>query len=144
MNVIGEEDIGHQEYDPDMSNPLFVLAPCPVESRPEGTPRLWGNIKINVTPGSLAYRIYRQDEIVEPYSCNFELNPEYKEILEKSGVKISGITENRGTSIIEFPDRTFYIATAYQPQLSSEESNPHPLITAYLEAVINHKKVKAE
>jgi CTP synthase len=142
MNVIGEEDVGHQEYDPDISNPIFILASCPVETRPEGAPRLWGNLKIKVTPASLAYRIYRQDEIEEPYSCNFELNPGCKEMLEKSGVRISGVTESGGTSIIELPDRTFYIATGYQPQLSSEESNPHPLIAAYLEAAINHKKEK--
>jgi CTP synthase (UTP-ammonia lyase) len=142
MNVIGEQDVGHQEYDPDILNPLFILASCPVESRPEGAPRLWGILKIKVTPASLAYRIYRQDKIEEPFSCNFELNPEYKEVLEKSGAKISGVTENGGVSIIEFPDRAFYIATGYQPQLSSEESNPHPLILAYLEAVISHKKEK--
>lgn len=144
MNVIGEKDIGHQEYDPDISNPLFRLASCPVESRPEGTPRLWGNIKIKIIAGSLAYRVYRQEEIEEPYSCNFEMNPEYKEILEKCGVKISGTTENGSASIIELPDHTFYVATGYQPQLSSEESNPHPLISAYLEAVMKHKKVIVE
>jgi CTP synthase (UTP-ammonia lyase) len=142
INVVGEEDVGHQEYDPDISNPLFILAPSPVESRPEGTPRLWGNLKVKVRPASLAYRIYRQDEIEEPYACNFELNPDYKEMLEASGVKICGVTENGGTSIIEIPDRTFYIATGYQPQLKSEESNPHPLIAAYLEAAIKYRKEK--
>ena len=142
MNVIGKEDMGHQEYDPDISNPLFILASCPVETRPEGAPRLWGNLKVKVKPSSLAYRIYRQDEIEEPYSCNFELNPEYKEMLEKRGVKISGVTESGGVSIIEVPDRAFYLATGYQPQLSSEERNPHPLIEAYLEAVIKNKKEK--
>jgi CTP synthase (UTP-ammonia lyase) len=142
MNVIGEQDVGHQEYDPDIVNPLFILASCPVESRPEGAPRLWGNLKIKITAASLAYRIYRQDEIEEPYSCNFELNSEYQGVLEKSGAKISGVTENGGTSIIELPDHAFYIVTGYQPQLSSEGSNPHPLILAYLEAVITHKKEK--
>ena len=145
MNVVGEQDIGHQEYDPDdISNPLFIPASCPVETHPEGTPRLWGNLKIKVRPASLVYRIYRQDEIEEPFACNFELNPEYKEILEKSGVKICGATENGGVSIIEVPDRAFYIGTGYQPQLSSEENNPHPLIAAYLEAAIKHKKEKEE
>ena len=144
MNVIGEQDVGHQEYDPDISNPLFILASCPVETRPEGTPRLLGNLTIKVMPDSLAFRIYQQAEIVERYSCNFELNPEYKGVLEKSGAKISGVTESGGTSIIEVPDRAFYIATGYQPQLSSEESHPHPLITAYLGAAINHRKEKED
>ena len=144
MNVIDKQDVSHQEYDSDISNPLFILASCPVETRPEGAPRLWGNLKITVLPDSLAFKIYRQAEIEEPYSSNFELNPEYQEALGKGGAKISGVTENGGVSIIEVPDHAFYIATGYQPQLSSGESNPHPLITAYLEAVINHKKEKED
>jgi len=144
MNVIGKQDVGYQEYDSDISNPLFILASCPVETRPEGAPRLWGNLKIKVLPDSLAFKIYRQVEIEEPYSCNFELNPEYNEALGKGGAKISGVTENGCVSIIEVPDRAFYIITGYQPQLSSGESNPHPLITAYLESVINYKKEKQE
>lgn len=144
MNVIGEPDIGHQEYDPDISNPLFVLASHPVEARPEGTPRLWGNLRIRIAPASIAYRIYRQDEIEEPYSCNFELNPEYREALEKRGLKISGTTASGSAGVIEVPDHAFYIATGYQPQLSSEENNPHPLIVAFLKAAINYQKEKKE
>jgi CTP synthase (UTP-ammonia lyase) len=144
MNVVGKQDVGHQEYDPDISNPLFILASCPVETRPEGAPRLWGNLKIKVLPESLAFKIYRQAAIEEPYSCNFELNPEYREVLEKSGARICGVNENGIASIVEFPDRTFYITTGFVPQLSSGEGNPHPLITAYLEAAINYKKEKEE
>ncbi len=134
MNVTGQLEVGHPEYAPDISSPLFVLATCPVESRPEGAPRLWGNLKIKVLPGSMAHRIYGQIEIEEPYTSNFELNPDYREILEKSGVKISGVNEDGAAGIVEFPDRPFYITTGFTPQLSSGENNPHPLITAYLKA----------
>jgi len=144
MNVVGNQDVGHQEYDPDISNPLFILASCPVEARPEGAPRLWGNLKITVLADSLAFKIYRQAEIEEPYSCNFELNPEYKEALEKGGAKICGVNKNGTASIVEFPDHAFYVTTGFVPQLSSGESNPHPLITAYLEAALNRKKEKEE
>ena len=144
MNVTGRQDVGHPEDDSDISNPLFILASCPVESRPEGAPRLWGNLKIKVLPESLVSRIYRQVEINEPYSCDFELNPEYKEVLEKSGAKICGVTESGGASIIEFPERAFYIATGFMPQLRSDENNPHPLLVAYLEAVIKYKKEKED
>ena len=140
MNVTGQSDVGHPEYDPDISSPLFVLATCPVETRPEGAPRLWGNLKIKVLPESLAHKVYRQFEIEQPYSCNFELNPDYTEILEKSGARICGVNENGTASIVEFPDRAFYITTGFVPQLSSEENNPHPLIMAYLEAAKKYRK----
>ena len=140
MNVAGQQDLGHPEYDPDISSPLFVLATCPVETRPEGAPRLWGNLKIKILPDTLSHRIYGQFEIEEPHSCNFELNPDYKEILEKSGAKICGVSANGTASIVEFPDHSFYVTTGFLPQLTSEEHNPHPLIVAYLEASKNYQK----
>jgi len=42
---------------------------------------------------------------------------------------------------IESPVHSFYVATLFQPQLSSREDKPHPLFIAYLQAVANfHRK----
>ena len=139
MNVADQRDVGHPEYDPEISSPLFVLATCPVENRPEGTPRLYGKLKIRVMPGTLSQRVYEQNDIEEPFSCNFELNPDYTEMLEKSGARISGFNENGIAGIVEFPDNTFYIATGFVPQQSSAKDNPHPLILAYLEAAKDYR-----
>jgi CTP synthase (UTP-ammonia lyase) len=35
---------------------------------------------------------------------------------------------------IELPRHRFFVATLFQPQLSSTAEEPHPLILAYLEA----------
>jgi CTP synthase (UTP-ammonia lyase) len=140
MNVIDEKDVGHPEYDPDISRPLFVLARCPVESRPEGAPRIWGNLNIKISTESMAYRTYGREAITEAFTSNFELNPDYREILEKSGARICGVDENDRTSIIEFPGSTFYIIAGFVPQLSSREDIPHPLVTAFLDAAIEYNR----
>jgi CTP synthase (UTP-ammonia lyase) len=140
MNVIDEKEVGHPEYDPDISHPLFVLASCPVENRPEGAPRLWGNLRIKLATESLACRIYGCEEISEAFTCNFELNPEYREILESGGARICGTDEHDRTFLIEFPGHTFFIITGFQPQLSSEEGKPHPLVTGFLEAAITYRQ----
>lgn len=36
------------------------------------------------------------------------------------------------TRILELPQNKFFIATLFQPQLSSTRENPHKLIHAYL------------
>ena len=140
MNVTDEKDVGHPEYDPDVSRPLFVLASCPVESRPEGAPRIWGSLKIKISTESMAYRIYGREEISEEFTCNFELNPDYRGILEESGARICGVDENDRASLIEFPDRTFFIIAGFVPQRSSEEGSPHPLITAFLDAAAEYNR----
>jgi CTP synthase (UTP-ammonia lyase) len=112
-----------------------------VPERPDGAPRLWGKLKIAVTPDSLAFSIYQQSEVVEAFNCNFELNPEYRETIEASGLKVSGVSEDCGTRIVELPGHRFFLATAFQPQLTSEIARPHPLIIAYLKAALDFNKI---
>jgi len=111
-----------------------VLASCPVDSRPEGSPRLWGKLRIKVSAGSLASRIYRKTEVSGPFNCNYELNPKYREQMESAGLKVSGVSEDGGARIVELPGRDFFIATGFLPQLDSGVNKPHPLIVAYLKA----------
>jgi CTP synthase len=127
--VAGLKGAGSLEEDPETAIPLLVLASCPVDNRPSGAPRLWGYT------GTLAYSIYRQPEIEEAFNCNYELNPEFREKLEASGLKVSGVSENGGARIIELPSHPFFLATGFLPQISSTEENPHPMIMAFLSAV---------
>ena len=82
----------------------------------------------------MAFRIYKKTEVSEPFNCNYELNPKYREKMESAGLKVSGVSEDDGARIVELPGRDFFIATGFLPQLASEANKPHPLIVAYLEA----------
>jgi len=124
-------------YDPDTLTPLIVLVSCPVTDRPEGAPRLWGKLKIKVSPDSLAFRIYQQSDIEEVFNCNYELNQAFQGMIAETGLRITGLGDNGEARIVELAEHRFFLATSYLPQLSSEEGRPHPLIVAYLEAVIN-------
>jgi CTP synthase len=117
-----------------------VLAACPVDNRPAGAPRLSGQLKIKVSKDSLAYQIFGKTEISEPFTCNYELNPEYRGKLEAAGLKVSGVSADGGARIIELPDHTFFIGTGFVPQLASEPGHPHPLIVAFMEAAVQYKK----
>jgi len=117
-----------------------VLVSCPVDNRPDGAPRLYGRLKIRVNTSSLAFRIYKQTEIKEAFNCNYEMNPDFKNIMEAKGLKISGVSEDGGARIIELPGHPFFIAAGFVPQSSSEPAHPHPLIVAYLEAALQYKK----
>ena len=88
----------------------------------------------------MAFRIYKKSEVEEAFNCNYELNPDFRGTLESRGLRVSGVGEDGGIRIVELPDHRFFIATAYQPQLTSEATHPHPLIVAYLEAAINYRR----
>jgi CTP synthase (UTP-ammonia lyase) len=67
------------------------------------------------------------------------LNPAYAPTLEDGGMRISGTSEDGGTRIVELPDHPFYLATGFLPQYRSAESQPHPLVAAFLEAAAGDK-----
>jgi CTP synthase len=138
--MAGLKEAGHLEIDPSTPQPLLVLAACPVDNRPAGAPRLSGQLKIKIREDSLAFKIYREMNVAEPFTCNYELNPAYRGRLEAAGLKVSAVSADGGARIIELPDHDFFIGTGFVPQLASEPGRPHPLIAAFLEAALKYKK----
>ncbi len=84
----------------------------------------------------MAYGVYQRAEVEEAFNCNYGLNPELQPKLEAAGLQITGTDEKGEARIIELPGRRFFLATAFQPQLSSEEARSHPLIVAFLKAAL--------
>lgn len=110
-----------------------------MDDRPESKPRLSGSLEIETVPGSQAGRIYGRSLVKESFNCNYELNPEYRGILEFSGMKVGGISRDGGVRIIELLDHTFYLATGFLPQIMSRPERPHPLVVAFLTAAMAAK-----
>jgi CTP synthase len=135
--VTGISDAGHTEVEPGTHSPLFILVSCLAANRPDSIPRLWGELEINISRDSLSYEIYGKTQVYEPFQCNYELNPDYRDCLESSGIKVSGVTADGGTRIVEIPAHRFYIGTGFVPQMISTKGNPHLLVTAFLQAVID-------
>jgi CTP synthase (UTP-ammonia lyase) len=133
-NVLRVQDAGHAEYTGDASSAVIDLVSCPVPDRREGAPRLTGGLTITVNPDSGAHRAYGERQVVEEFNCNYELNPAYRDRIEAAGLRVSGVGENAEARIVELADHPFFVATAFQPQLTSQEAKPHPLIKAFLEA----------
>jgi len=85
----------------------------------------------------MAHRICgSQTAIDEEFTCSYELNPGYQPRFEASGVRITGRGPNGECRVVELAGHSFYLATLFLPQLSSSPGKPHPLIVAYLQAVL--------
>jgi ubiquinone/menaquinone biosynthesis C-methylase UbiE len=91
----------------------------------------------------MAFDAYSSRNIEESFSCNYELNPEYRSVLERSGLIVSGISSDGATRVIELPPHWF-VGTGFLPQLSSWPGKPHPLIVSYLKAALALKKLKTK
>ena len=89
---------------------------------------------VELSPGSRAAQLYERTETRERYYCNFGLNPEHQQLLHDGGLRVVGVDGEGEARVLELPDRRFFVATLFVPQLSSSPESPHPLITAYLRA----------
>ncbi len=87
----------------------------------------------------MVFRIYRQAEVQEEFLCNYELNPKFRQRIEGGRLRVAGVGEAGDVRIVELPGHPFFVATLFLPQLSSAEGAPHPLIAAYLEAILSFR-----
>ena len=69
---------------------------------------------------------------MERFYCNFGLNPEYRDQLEKHGLEITGWDQNDEVRIVELGTHPFFMGTLFVPQARSTPGNPHPLIAGIL------------
>ncbi len=131
---MGLADADSAEHGVPSSNLLITAVACPMPDRSAGAPSLHAAASIRLRRGTRAWAIYGCEEVRERYFCNYEVNPAYRDALEAAGLALSGFSDNGDIRIAELPAHPFFIATLFQPQLSSEAGRPHPLIRAFVEA----------
>jgi CTP synthase (UTP-ammonia lyase) len=85
--------------------------------------------------GSRVAEIYGSTSAREEYYCNFGVDPGKVELLASSGLRISGSDSEGEVRVIELPNHPFYLGTLFVPQTRSTKQQPHPLVTAFVQAV---------
>jgi CTP synthase len=105
-----------------------------------GTMRL-GIYKCELQKNSKSWEIYgRKKYIFERHRHRYELNNNFREILEKKGMAIAGINPERNlVEIIELKNHPFFIATQFHPEYQSRPLSPHPLFREFIKAAIENE-----
>jgi CTP synthase (UTP-ammonia lyase) len=123
QNKLELMDAQHAEYNPDASNLFITALSCSLVGETR---------KIFINRNSRIFKFYNKTEVSERHNCNFGINPHYQKLIDEKGFKVVGTDEKGEARILELPENKFFIATLFQPQLSSSPANPHKLIVAYL------------
>lgn len=90
--------------------------------------------RVRVVSGSRVHALYATEAAVEPFFCSYGLNPEYRPAFEAAGLVFSALDDDGEVRALELPGHPYFVATLYVPQARSRRGNPHPLITAFVEA----------
>lgn len=128
---MGIKDAQHEETAPNAPELFISKLACSLVGKRQ---------TIKIEPGSISYKAYAKEEVDEQFVCNYGLNPQFSNQIEDGRLQVAGVDENDEVRVVELNDHPFFIATLYQPQISSHPSNPHPLIMAYLKAALACKE----
>jgi CTP synthase (UTP-ammonia lyase) len=144
-NVLGIKDADSAENNSGSKNIIIYPVACAVPGRDHNAPKLSGPIpEIRLRPGSYLHSFYAQDTVTEEFFCNFEVNPDYEWAAMEAGFPVVARGPRGEIRAIESPTHRFYIATLFQPQLSSKPDNPHPLVVAFVQATADWSKKKLD
>lgn len=122
-DILNLTEVSRTDFDPYSPNHFISALNCSLT----GDKRT-----IFLTKDTKTAQIYGTKKAEERYQCNFGLNDQFKKQIVTHGFSIAGIDEINETRILELPQKEFFIATLFQPQLSSTPDHPHKLILAYL------------
>jgi CTP synthase (UTP-ammonia lyase) len=144
-NVLGIEDADTAENNSGSKNIIIYPVSCAVPDRSGNAPKLSGMVpEIRIRPGSYLQTFYSSDVITEEFFCNFELNPDFEWCSIEAGFPIAARGPQSEVRAIESPTHRFFIATLFQPQLSSKPDKPHPLVIAFVQAANDWGKKKLD
>lgn len=139
--MLGIEDADTAENNSGSKNCVIYPVVCAVPNRAPGAPKLSGPIpEIRLERGSRLRSLYGTDTAVEEFFCNYEVNPQYEAAIVKAGLPVVARGPQGEIRAIESAERRFFIATLFQPQLSSTADNPHPVIVAFVQAAAAWKQ----
>jgi CTP synthase len=112
-----------------------------VDSEYGGTMRL-GAYDCKVEAGSRIHQIYGTTEISERHRHRYEVNINYREVLESAGLHFSGLSpDGELPEIAELKDHPWYIGVQFHPELKSKPLDPHPLFISFIEAAVAQSRL---
>ena len=143
--MLSIKDADSAENNSGSKNNVISPVACTIPNRKPGAPKLSGSIpEVRIRPGSYLHSFYKKDVVAEEFFCNYEVNPDFEWAIAEAGFPIVARGAQGEVRAIESPKHRFFIATLFQPQLSSKPDKPHPIIVEFLRAAAKWKSQKAE
>lgn len=147
-NVCGLDGANSEEANKETPHPVIHM----MEEQKEliAKKQYGGTIRLGGWPCKLAKnshlaRIYAskfgaEDVVSERHRHRYEFNNTYREVLEKSGLVISGTSpDGKLVEAIEITDHPFFIGTQFHPEYISRPLDPHPLFVEFVKVCLNLK-----
>lgn len=136
-NAAGITDADSGEFNEQCKNKVIDFMPGQSDSIDKGGTLRLGAYPCKIEKGTVMERCYGTDEISERHRHRYEFNNDYREVLEKAGLTLSGLSpDGRLVETVELSDREFYVGVQYHPEFKSRPNKPHPLFCGFIGAAV--------
>ena len=126
-NVLGVRDADSAENNPQGRNIVITPVYCATPDGSPGKPRLAGPGVARAMPGTRFEALCGPEDFAEEYFCSFETNTSFVPRWQEAGMSVAARGADGEMRALELPQRRFFMATLFQPQLSSSFERPHPV-----------------
>ena len=135
--MAGIADANSGEFDEQCRNKVLDFLPGQNSDIDKGGTLRLGAYPCEIQPGTTMERCYGSLKISERHRHRYEFNNDYREILQKSGMCLSGISpDGKLVETIELTDRPFFVGVQYHPEFKSRPNRPHPLFLGFIGAAM--------
>ncbi len=108
-----------------------------------GTMRLGAQTCL-LLPDTLAQKLYGQEKISERHRHRYEFNNNYRQVLEKAGLRVSGMShDDTLVEMVEIPSHPWFVGCQFHPEFGSTPRDGHPLFTGFIRAALTHQQQQA-
>lgn len=142
-NVCGLEKANSREFDNETPYPVIDLMP-----EQKGITEMGGTMRLGSWPcdlveSTMAHKAYGTIRIDERHRHRYEVNNDYRKVLEANGMVISGVSpDGKLIEMIELPDQPWFVACQFHPEFKSRPKNPHPLFREFIRATLEYQKAR--
>ena len=131
------KDANSTEFNAKTSHPVVYLMNDQRSIHTKGANMRLGSYVCAIKKGTRAYNAYKVDTVIERHRHRYEVNPWYKDNLEKVGLIFSGTHSAMDLiEITEIKEHPFMVGVQFHPEFLSSPVKAHPLFRAFMEAII--------
>lgn len=140
-NVAGISDAHSGEFQEDCRNKVIDFMPGQSEDVDKGGTLRLGSYPCVIKSGSKMEECYGRAEISERHRHRYEFNNAYREVLQKAGLVLSGLSpDKRLVEAVELTERPFYMGVQFHPEFKSRPNRVHPLFFGFIKAAVKSRQ----
>jgi CTP synthase len=134
-HICGLADANSTEIAPGTQHPVITLL-----DEQRGVTDMGGTMRLGaypcvLVPGTKAATAYGLPQISERHRHRYEFNPAYRELMEKNGMTIAGVSpDGKLVEVIELKGHPWFVGCQYHPEFKSTPVKPHPLFASFVQA----------